>query len=51
MKYNLPARVLRDILRFAEKHQIQQVILFGSRARGDEYRTERHRYCRMRRRF
>ncbi len=39
MKYNLPARVLRDISRFAEKHQIQQVILFGSRARGTN--TER----------
>ena len=39
MKYNLPQRVLRDISRFAEKHHIQRVILFGSRARGTN--TER----------
>ena len=39
MKYNLPKRVLRDISRFAEKHHIQRVILFGSRARGTN--TER----------
>ncbi len=39
MKYNLPQRVLRDILRFAEKYHIQRVILFGSRARGTN--TER----------
>lgn len=39
IKYNLPKRVLRDILRFAEKYHIQRVILFGSRARGTN--TER----------
>lgn len=31
--------VLDEICRFAEKYQIQKVILFGSRARGDFRRT------------
>ena len=35
MKYNLPPRVERDIIRFAKRHGIRKVILFGSRARGD----------------
>ena len=35
MKYNLPDRVLREIILFANKHHIGEVILFGSRARGD----------------
>ncbi len=39
MKYNLPDRAFRDICRFAEKHGIEKVILFGSRARGTH--TER----------
>lgn len=39
MKGNLPKRTLRDICRFAKKHQIEKVILFGSRARGTN--TER----------
>ena len=34
MKYNIPDRVLRDIASFAHKHQIETVILFGSRATG-----------------
>ena len=34
MKYNVPQRVIRDIIKTAEKHDIEKVILFGSRARG-----------------
>ena len=34
MSLFLPDRVFQDIRRFAKKHGIQQVILFGSRARG-----------------
>lgn len=34
MKYNLPERVVKDITAFARKHDIQKVVLFGSRARG-----------------
>lgn len=37
--YHLPERLLKDITSFAGKHQIQKVILFGSRARGTH--TER----------
>ena len=39
MEYNLPQRVVRDITIFADKHSVKKVILFGSRARGDN--TER----------
>ena len=39
MKYNIPERVLKDISAFAKKYSINKVILFGSRARGDN--TER----------
>lgn len=39
MKVHLSSRVLRDILHFAQKHDVQRVILFGSRARGTN--TER----------
>ena len=39
MIYHLPERLLRDITSLAGKHQIQKVILFGSRARGTH--TER----------
>ena len=39
MKYNLPERVLRDISLFAKKYSVAKVILFGSRARGNN--TER----------
>lgn len=31
--------VLEEIINFAQKYQIKQVILFGSRARGDFYRA------------
>lgn len=34
MKTNLPERVMKDIIAFSQKHGIQKVILFGSRARG-----------------
>ncbi len=34
MKTNLPERVMKDIITFSQKHGIQKVILFGSRARG-----------------
>lgn len=34
MKYNLPERAVKDIAVFAQDHDIQKVILFGSRARG-----------------
>ena len=39
MKYDLPERVQKDICSFARKHSVTKVILFGSRARGDN--TER----------
>ena len=35
MKYNLPERVEREIVMFAGKHSVTKVVLFGSRARGD----------------
>lgn len=35
MKYNLPENVKSGIAETAEKYGIQKVILFGSRARGD----------------
>lgn len=35
MKYNLSERVLQDIVKAAKKYGIEKVILFGSRARGD----------------
>lgn len=34
MEYNIPNRAMKDILAFARKHNIQKVMLFGSRARG-----------------
>lgn len=34
MKYDLPDRVLRDIIKYAKINGIRKVILFGSRARG-----------------
>ncbi|MCI9455482.1 MAG: nucleotidyltransferase domain-containing protein [Oscillospiraceae bacterium] len=39
MKNNIPDQVAREISTFAQKHRIQRVILFGSRARGTH--TER----------
>ena len=35
MKYDLDKRVEDDIIRIAQKNGIEKVILFGSRARGD----------------
>lgn len=34
MNPNVPDRVLREIESFARQHQIEKVILFGSRANG-----------------
>ena len=34
MKYNLPERVERDIIKIAKRNSVKKVILFGSRARG-----------------
>lgn len=39
MGYNIPERVLREITCFADKYNIEKIILFGSRARGNH--TER----------
>ena len=35
MSYNLNKRVEREIIALAKKHGVRKVILFGSRARGD----------------
>ena len=35
MKYSLQERVLQDIVKAAKQYDIEKVILFGSRARGD----------------
>lgn len=34
MKYNIPDRVMRDLITFSKEYKIQKVVLFGSRARG-----------------
>ena len=39
MKYNIPERVVRDIIEFAKKNHVKKIVLFGSRARGNH--TER----------
>lgn len=39
MSYDLPKRVEREISTFAKMHNIEKVVLFGSRARGSN--TER----------
>ena len=39
MNYHLPERVIREIGTFAKAHSVEKIILFGSRARGDN--TER----------
>ena len=39
MKYNLSDRIIKDIYKFAKMSFIDKVVLFGSRARGDN--TER----------
>lgn len=35
MKYNLDKRIEEDIIKIAKKNGIKKIILFGSRARGD----------------
>lgn len=35
MKYDLPKRAEEDIIKIAKKNGVKKVILFGSRARGD----------------
>lgn len=37
MSYNLSKRVEREIIAFAKKYGVRKVILFGSRARGDNW--------------
>lgn len=37
IKCNVPPRVLNDISSFARKNGVEKVILFGSRARGDNF--------------
>ena len=39
MNHYLPERITREISTFARMHSVQKVVLFGSRARGDN--TER----------
>lgn len=39
MNDNIPGRVLKDVSTFARRHGIEEIILFGSRARGTH--TER----------
>ena len=34
-KYNLDSRIVDDIIRIAQKNGVKKIILFGSRARGD----------------
>lgn len=34
MRYNIPERVMRDLIIFSKEYNIQRLILFGSRARG-----------------
>ena len=33
MKFNLPERVLKDLITFAKKYNLEKIILFGSRAK------------------
>ena len=47
MKYNVPQRVIRDIIKTAEKHDIEKVILFGSRARGNHTERGYKRKCQL----
>mgnify|MGYP000233587841 FL=1 len=39
MRYDLQERVIRELFSFATKHSVRKIILFGSRARGNN--TER----------
>ena len=34
-KYNLDSRIVDDIIRIGQKNGVKKIILFGSRARGD----------------
>ena len=34
MGYDLPERVVKDIVTFAKRYSVRKVILFGSRAKG-----------------
>ena len=34
IEYEIPDRILREIVSFAKEHSITKIILFGSRARG-----------------
>lgn len=34
-EYNIPQRVLEDITVFAQKYNVDKIILFGSRAKGN----------------
>ena len=36
MTYHLQDSLYHDLVRMADKHHIQKLILFGSRARGDQ---------------
>ena len=38
-KYGIDPKVIHQIINLANRHHIQTVILFGSRARGDFHRT------------
>ena len=38
-KYGIDSTVIHQIINLANRHHIQTVILFGSRARGDFHRT------------
>jgi len=38
MKYNIPDETLHDIIKIAKIDELDQVILYGSRARGDHHR-------------
>ncbi len=38
-KYGIDPKVICQIINLANRHHIQTVILFGSRARGDFHRT------------
>ncbi|MCB6993414.1 nucleotidyltransferase domain-containing protein [bacterium 210820-DFI.6.37] len=37
MKYNLPDRVLKDIISMAKEARVEKIILFGSRAKGTNH--------------
>lgn len=51
MRYDLPERVIRELFSFATKHSVRKIILFGSRARGNNTERSDVGYCCMWRRF